>query len=951
MAGQAEQFQRHPEVAVKFYGKAVQLSRERYGPDHAYSDIALTSLGLALTELGKFPEALQAYQSVSRERFPNVSLFLAHLYRELHWLEKSKTEGELAVQVAQNPAQLNEAKLRLATTLSDMGLLDDAERLLGEIAAAGGLSSDVLYQQARCKRRRSQLDQAQQLLNRSLENAQPWAKPARLLEQASIHSARGANAEAATAATQALELTRKVLGSDHPAVASTLLILAEALALQAQPKAAELAEEALRIRRQAFGGQHPITARTMRKVANIVRLVGGRESEELLRESLAILEEKLGTDSFDAIHGRAELGALLLWSGDPEGRRLCQRVLEELKALPAEKRGSLKSQICHALALHHQDQPELAMNYLDQGLAGSETAWTPALLVTRATLLLRSGDANAALESYRKLMRQSRFTLLEQTAALGQAHCFRVLGESSRAQSLFRELLSRTDLPPGLELVARWGLGSTLLDVGQTGTALQQLQQAIAIEGSLMGSPGFLIQVRQLHTVTISAFLSEGQKGQALIAADHSLARSLQRIINRNTAGRLAGIPDSESARVKELEDQLAQLESQLKATDPMSLGRRQQVQKLTEKQRQLQQERTQILASLKRDYPRYAELLDPSRLDLSRAQSRLGENEAVLLYHLGDRSYLFLVTRQHLEAVELSDSHGIARAANVLGRALATDREKVIETSRHRLAKLVLQPAAAWKEQLAGRSLVIVPSGALWTVPFEVLPGLDNEGHLGQGHSISYAPSISLLTKLREFREKTQGSGQALLLGAADYGDKMTPLPFAQSELQQIGGLFAEQKSYLGAAATEAAFLDDPWCKTAEVIHFATHGVLGERPALLLTRGTGDGRLEIPEIVAHPIGARLVTLSACNSGRGRVKMGEGVAGLSRAFLHAGASSVLVSLWKVDDESTSQLMLEFYRELPTKGPAAALRSARSKLQASGKSATHWAPFVLVGLPE
>jgi CHAT domain-containing protein len=143
-------------------------------------------------------------------------------------------------------------------------------------------------------------------------------------------------------------------------------------------------------------------------------------------------------------------------------------------------------------------------------------------------------------------------------------------------------------------------------------------------------------------------------------------------------------------------------------------------------------------------------------------------------------------------------------------------------------------------------------------------------------------------------------------------------------------------------------------------VVHVATHGLLNtERPQFtgvvlsLVGNRDADGFLRTDEIFNLRLGAQLVVLSACETGLGREKRGEGVIGLTRAFMYAGAPTVGVSLWSVADRSTAELMSDFYRRLLTKQAAttpAALRAAQQQMIAGKRYSApfYWAPFVLVG---
>jgi CHAT domain-containing protein len=182
------------------------------------------------------------------------------------------------------------------------------------------------------------------------------------------------------------------------------------------------------------------------------------------------------------------------------------------------------------------------------------------------------------------------------------------------------------------------------------------------------------------------------------------------------------------------------------------------------------------------------------------------------------------------------------------------------------------------------------------------------------------------------------------------------------RDEVLGIGQLFRpdQRKLCLGLQATEAALKRE---KLADYkrIHFATHSVIDEEvPAMsgvvlsLVNAGDEDGVLRMNEIFNLNLDADLVVLSACQTGLGKLKRGEGMVGLTRAFMYAGSPRVVVSLWQVNDLATPQFMKAFYRRL-TRGDTttAALRRAKLAMLRSDIPAYHhpyfWAPFVLVGL--
>jgi CHAT domain-containing protein len=153
----------------------------------------------------------------------------------------------------------------------------------------------------------------------------------------------------------------------------------------------------------------------------------------------------------------------------------------------------------------------------------------------------------------------------------------------------------------------------------------------------------------------------------------------------------------------------------------------------------------------------------------------------------------------------------------------------------------------------------------------------------------------------------------------------------------------------FSGAAATEEAFRTH--APNADLIHLASHAVFREDNPLFSRIRLADGWLAVYDLFGLRLRASLVTLSACETGVSRVLSGDEVVGLSRGFFQAGTSSVVVSLWSVDDDSTASLMQRFYTLLRAgMVPAAAMRAAQVELRRSRPHPYYWAPFLVVGRP-
>ena len=244
---------------------------------------------------------------------------------------------------------------------------------------------------------------------------------------------------------------------------------------------------------------------------------------------------------------------------------------------------------------------------------------------------------------------------------------------------------------------------------------------------------------------------------------------------------------------------------------------------------------------------------------------------------------------------------------------------------------------------------ILIVPAGYLNYLPFSVLTLPDGRA-LVEAYSVSLLPSASALLYLGPGTQKT---GE-LFLGAlgASAVEGMPPLPGTLTETAGIAAEYPEARRVSGQAFTHDAARGA--LLTADTVHFATHGLLEEQAplfsALLTSPAAGQpSRLSLYEIVGMKLHARLVVLSACETGLGKLQGGDEITGLSRTFLAAGADTVVASLWKVSDESTAMLMQEFYRRLGDGlAPAAALRESALTVRAKYQHPFYWAPFVVTG---
>jgi CHAT domain-containing protein len=262
-------------------------------------------------------------------------------------------------------------------------------------------------------------------------------------------------------------------------------------------------------------------------------------------------------------------------------------------------------------------------------------------------------------------------------------------------------------------------------------------------------------------------------------------------------------------------------------------------------------------------------------------------------------------------------------------------------------LYRRLFEPA---RDEIRGDRLLVVPHGVLHYVPFAALRSPDGRW-LAEDFALSTLPSASVLRYLGD--KGTGASDRALVVGNPDLGAGLA-LRWAERETRIIGQREPGVTTVLTRGdATETRV--KTLIEGAGLIHFATHGELSETDPLssallLVPGGSEDGRLEVRELFGLDLHARLVVLSACETGLGKLSRGDELVGLQRAFLYAGTPAVVTTLWKVDDRASYELMRAFYDRLKGEGPVEALRHAQLDTLRAFPHPFAWAAFGLAGLP-
>jgi CHAT domain-containing protein len=352
----------------------------------------------------------------------------------------------------------------------------------------------------------------------------------------------------------------------------------------------------------------------------------------------------------------------------------------------------------------------------------------------------------------------------------------------------------------------------------------------------------------------------------------------------------------------------------------------------------------------------------------LKTVQHHLGPAEVVIEYVLAEpRSYALAITSTRVSQYELSSKSLIEIQVSQYRDAIRNRR------TDPRLAQTLFNELLApIPEYRTKATVIVVPDGELHLLPFSAL--MDGDHYAISRHTFSTSPSSTVLSLLRD-REKTTLADPLQYVGVAAWIQdrkkknflsrmisapdvkQLQPLPESKEEVEAIAHDFpASSTVLLGADATMGRFKRLP-LDEYQVLHLALHGYADleypDRSALVFAperNGADDGHLEVREIRGLRLKARLVTLSACDTGVGPV--GEsGVANLVNAFIEAGAESVVSTLWKVEDRTTAHLMGTFYGSLAKHdSKAESLRNAQLDLLRSNLPPYYWASFEIVGDP-
>jgi CHAT domain-containing protein/predicted negative regulator of RcsB-dependent stress response len=621
-----------------------------------------------------------------------------------------------------------------------------------------------------------------------------------------------------------------------------------------------------------------------------------------------------------------------------------------------------------------------------------------------------SGDAERALAYYEQALthyRSSGRRLREATALHHSGAVLVSLGRQARARdALERALAIRHEA--GLRdaeaatlfqiALAEWQAGNLPQAQSRLGAALTLTEE---VRGRVAGeySRTTYFAARQTYFATYIDLLMQrharnpagGFDVAAFETSERERARSLLDGLKESRADIRRGVDPALLAQEREQQGQLNFWSYRLAAVVDRAGAERQAAQ-VRERINEVLAAYHETQARIRAVSPRYALLAGPAPLSVAEVQRDVLDSETILLrFMLGDpHSYVWVLTPRSLKVASLPARGRIDRAARRVYELVSAKRlpsnaaglQAQYRQAATELSAMLLAPVAA---ELKARRLLIVSDGALQFVPFAALPEPGGRSLLVSRYEIVMLPSASTLAVLRRQVKARPRAPKAVAVVADPVYEPTDPrvvvrptsssrdprgappmrLPFSRFEGESILRLVPPSQRYeaFGFAASRDT-ATSPVLRNYRILHFAAHAISDNvHPELsgivlsLIDRNgaTQDGLLRLLDIYEASLPADLVVLSACQTAIGKDVPGEGVMGLARGFIAAGAARVVASQYKVDDEATGELMRAFYEEMlgPNPlAPAAALRAAQMKLAAQPRwrDPHWWSAFVITGEP-
>ncbi|MBN2008355.1 CHAT domain-containing protein [candidate division KSB1 bacterium] len=548
---------------------------------------------------------------------------------------------------------------------------------------------------------------------------------------------------------------------------------------------------------------------------------------------------------------------------------------------------------------------------------------------------------------------------------------------------------------------AQAGLGATYEKQGDNLQAITHYTNAIALYDSVRSNfdmeslaTSFLDDKYEAYPSVIQLLAAQSNNEAAFSYAEKYKSKILMDIIAKAKLYIEPLLPDSIRAQFRAIQSQIDSIHTQIADTNP----NQQQLLALDQKITTLELRKSALFEMIKQNYSEYYNLTTDQVLTVRQIQERIKTpNQAIAEYIVGtEKTSVFIIRNDSFYYHELALGRKalqtlLVNLSPVFQQNANSADQSTLNFLNAQLSNFAVRPAHALYHSIFApieahlngiTDLVIIPDDVLFYLPFEMLitdtTGVESNydfrhaTFLLEKYVISYASAATLLDpRLQRQRESTKclyAVGNPDFLTTSQRApDKIAPvssdfsaLPYSETEVKSIARVFrhAENRIHIGKNAEESRIKTE--ASDYRILHLATHFQVDHQnplySKLILSqdkKASDDGFLHTFEIFNLKLNADIAVLSACNSGLGQLSKGEGMIGVSRAFLYAGVPSTLVSLWNVEDEATSIIMTRFYAHIKSgMSKSQALQHAKrdylAQASAEQRDPFYWAPFILIG---